>query len=172
MIEISKTNTLSKHSSGPHFTLDHDGALREDKDGIEHIELSLDSVVNYLDADPGDPMRIEAAALLCNNSGLVFNHGRFSKGERGLSLLFSTHDGREKEGTGGLRTDSRGERFVSLHTQSVALILGHKRDFPGRDKSYQEIEGHILAMCKQMGLVPNMARIDAEFCRTCGSKQQ
>lgn len=113
--------------------------------------------------------RIEAAALLANNSGVVFHHWDFLNGERDPAMLFFAHEGRDGEDEGGIRIDGKGKEFLSLHTLSVANILGHKRDYPGDEHrgSYNIIEAHILTFLKSIGLEPNMQRINADFCKTC-----
>ncbi len=160
MIEILKSGALSSHPKGPHFILTDDAHVRETADGESHISIDLPAMLKWLEeTDPEKSMYIEAFALLSNNAGLIFLHGRWLQGERELAMLFQVQ--------AAPLTAGDGQKFHDLCPLHPARILGLKRDFPAKPGSYQEIESHLIELLALHGLRPNMDRINTEFCTNC-----
>lgn len=162
VIEILKATAVSSHPSGPHYILAADHHALEDADGNTRIALDREALLAWLAQDPSDKLRIEAVALIANNAGVTFLNGRWVGGERRPALLFHAVASQERSGDGKL--------FYDLRPHHAARIFGHARDFPGMPGSYATIEQHLVELLALHGIEPNMERIKAEFCPTCGAR--
>lgn len=153
MIEISHTDTLCTHPHGPHFIKVHDRHLIE-SDGEEAYELPLSEFVTWLESHLDDPLAIEAVALITNNHGIQFKHWLFREGERATATLFVAEP----------------ESQSILNPIHPARILGDKRSHPAYPDSAPLIGAYISELLTIIGIRPNMSRINAEFCSTCGKR--
>lgn len=165
-IDIATDHTkLHPHPLGPHFWRSHDKNVVEDRDGELQDALDLDQVVRYLDEEPEDPELREAMNLVFGNCGLCIRWGMFDAGERAVGKLFVMP--RDKDGKNrGENFTGQGERFTMLLLEHVAKVLeGCHSDGTEQGK---KIYGHIERFVKEAGLEPNIDRIKAEFCPTCG----
>lgn len=150
MIDISRTDTLSAHPHGPHFIQVHDRHQIE-LEGESAYELPVQEFLDWLGQHPDDPLAIEAVALLTNNHGLTFKHWLWTAGERDMVLLFA-------------KDPTYQAHLEPLHP---ARILGDNLPHPNYPESAPLIRAYVSELLTIIGIRPNLARIDAEFCKTC-----
>lgn len=154
MIELSKNpNTpYLAHPRGPHFTLRKDEFLTEDKDGNDSIQLPLHVFLAYLNEAPVDPVRHEAVALLTNNNGMALQYHANPGPHHTVQSAWAAINP-EQHPDGSLRMELR----------HVAIVLA-QNPFP-------EVKAAIRELLERLGVVPNLERIQAEFCKNCNARQ-
>ncbi len=153
MIELSKdpTSPFLTNPNGPHFTLTNLGHLFEDENGEDAFELPLQKMVEYLLENPFDKDRIEAIALISNNNGMALMHHLLGSGETSVDRLFSSNGPLIHKGN-----------KIDFNLERLAIVLARN--------PYPEVKKHIINFITQIGLKPNLERIQQEFCVNCGKK--
>jgi hypothetical protein len=153
MIEVSKnpSSAFTGHPRGPHFILTTHELLRENAAGEEVYELPLQKIVDYLDQHPGDKDCIEAMNLITCNNGMALLHHKLPN-EKNVALLFAPN--------GPLVHMSEKGDFLDMNLERLAVVLVRN--------PYPDVKKHIADFISSVGLTPNLERLEAEFCATCG----
>lgn len=153
MIELSKNpNTpYLAHPRGPHFTLLSDEHLTEDADGNDSIRMPLDKFLAYLNEAPDDKVRHEAVALLTNNNG--------------MALVYHANPGPHHT----VQTAWQAIAPVQHPDGSLKLDLRHAARILAQNP-FDAVKSAIQDILARMGIQPNLARINREFCKNCNKR--
>jgi hypothetical protein len=154
MIEISKNPNLPflDHPRGPHFFLQDTKLLHENASGEEVYELPLADIVEYLKPDPENMLKIEAMGLLSGNNGMGITWHQ-NKENRDVASAFAPNGPL-------IHTDALGNKFIDMNLERIALVLARN--------PFKEVKEYLITFLTQVGIKPNMERINADYCTTCG----
>jgi len=152
---------------GPHFYRIHDNHVRETNEGEEVYEIPTDLIIGYMRLHKDDAEVLDTVVCILANAGVSVNLTALHNGETDAAVLLA------RQADHSWHQDGKLQYFLGFSPLAMSRQLGYhylRIDSPKNPDdaaAAQRSHDTLLSFLKDLGLEPNRARLQAEFCREC-----